>query len=93
MLSFIIDKSRPFSSEVKRTYKYIHKSKRHNPCFLMLLNSCESFVSFKACEPPLKKNLYLWKAKLKTQRLVSKVGDRSRGRLEGSFFNSYYTEV
>ena len=24
---------------------------------------------------------------------VSKVGDRSRGRPEGSFFNSYYTEV
>ncbi len=23
----------------------------------------------------------------------SKVGDRSRGRLEGSIFNSYYTEV
>ena len=26
-------------------------------------------------------------------KLVSKVGDRSRGRLEGSLFNSYYTKV
>ena len=25
--------------------------------------------------------------------IVSKVGDRSRGRPEGSYFNSYYTEV
>ena len=25
--------------------------------------------------------------------IVSKVGDRSRGRPEGSFFNSYYTKA
>ena len=33
------------------------------------------------------------KKKLNFKKYKSKVGDRSREQLEGSLFNSYYTEV
>ena len=36
-------------------------------------------------------NIIIYKCKLRVT--VSKVGDRSRGRLEGSLFNSFYTKM
>ena len=37
--------------------------------------------------------LTILKINIKFSKLLSKVVDRSRGRPEGSLFNSYYTEV
>ena len=37
--------------------------------------------------------VYIYLKKERISRINKKVGDHSRGWLEGSFFNSYYTEV